>query len=113
MPVVHLPSAPKGLSFKVSELILVRNWSAENNLRMVVRLDHGSEAESYEEVLAFHVGNSRLCRWIMWRDADAIFVQPLIGRIQRYGSVAEAFEALATKPAVVLTDIVKTTVWLK
>jgi hypothetical protein len=72
---------------------------------MVVRLDHGSEAESYEEVLAFHVGNSRLCRWIMWRDATAVFIQPLIGRIECYGSDAEAFESLAAKQQVVLTDI--------
>jgi hypothetical protein len=105
MPVIHLPSTPKGLSFKVSELILVRNWSAENNLRMVVRLDHGSDAEDYEEVLAFHVGESRLCSWIMWRDAEAVFVQPLIGRTERYGSTAEAFEAVAAKQHVVLTDI--------
>jgi hypothetical protein len=105
MPVTQRPLTPKGLSFRVAELILVRNWSAENNFRMVVRLDHGSDAEIYEEVLAFHVGNSRLCRWIMWRDATAVFIQPLIGRIERYGSVAEAFESLAAKQQVVLTDI--------
>jgi hypothetical protein len=105
MPVVQLPSTPKGLSFKVSELILARNWSAANNLRMVVRLDHGSDAEDYEEVLAVHVGDSTLCRWIMWRDVEVVFVQPLIGRTERYGSVAEAFEALAAKQQIVLTDI--------
>jgi hypothetical protein len=110
MPVVQLPSTPKGLSFKIAELTLIQNWSAENNLRMVVRLDHGTEAEAYEEVMAFHVGDSRLCRWIMWRDADSVFIQPLIGRIERYLSVAEAFEALAAKQQVVLTDI-KPTSW--
>ena len=105
MPVVHLPATPKGLAFKVAELILIQSWSAANNLRMVVRLDHGLDGESYEEVMAFHVGDSKLCRWIMWRDALSVFVQPLIGRIERYLSVAEAFESMAAKQQVVLTDI--------
>jgi hypothetical protein len=56
-------------------------------------------------VLAFHLGDSPLCRWIMWRDATTVFIQPLIGRAQRYGSVAEAFEALAAKQHVDLTEI--------
>ncbi len=106
MPIVQLPlKRLKGLSFKISELILIKSWSEGNGLRMVVRLDHGSEAEDYEEVLAFHLGDSPLCRWIMWRNATVVFIQPLIGRTQRYGSVAEAFEAMAAKQQVVLTDI--------
>jgi hypothetical protein len=106
MPVVQLPSkASKGQSFAVPELILIRSWSEANGLRMVVRLDHGSEAEDYEEVLAFHRGGSPLCCWIMWRNSRSVFVQPLIGRSQSYGSVAEAFEAMAAKRRVVVTDI--------
>jgi hypothetical protein len=111
MPVVQLPSKVlKGLSFRVPELTLIKSWSEANGLRMVVRLDHGSEAEDYEEVLAFHVGDSSLCQWIMWRNEKAVFIQPLIGRPQRYGSVAEAFEAIAAKQQVILTDI-KPTRW--
>jgi hypothetical protein len=106
MPITQLPSRVlKGLSFGIAELILIRSWSAANRLGMVVRLDHGSDAEEFEEVLAFHLGSSPLCRWIMWRDATTVFIQPLIGRTQRYGSVAEAFEAMAAKRPVVLTDI--------
>jgi hypothetical protein len=96
---------PKGRSFTVSELILIANWSAANGLRMAVRLDHGSDTEEYEEVVAFHLGDSRPCRWIMWRSDRAVFVQPLIGRRQRYGSVAAAFEAMVARRRVVLTDI--------
>jgi hypothetical protein len=95
----------KGLSFSVAELVLIAAWSEANRLRMVVRLDHGSDAEDYEEVLAFHLGDSPLCRWIMWRDTKTVFIQPLIGRTQRYGSVAEAFEAVAARQPVALTDI--------
>lgn len=106
MPVGQIPlKALKGLSFSIAELILIGSWSEARRLRMVVRLDHGSDVEDYEEVLAFHLGGSPLCHWIMWRDLNVVFVQPLVGRTKRYGSVAEAIEALATKRRVVLTDI--------
>jgi hypothetical protein len=106
MGATQLPTkGPKGLSFSVAELLLISSWSEANGLRMVVRLDHGSDAEDYEEVLAFHLADSPPCHWIMWRDVNTVFIQPLIGRVQRYGSVAEAFEALAAKQNVVLTDI--------
>ena len=106
MPVIRLISKTlKGLSFSLAELTLIRSWSDASSLRMVVRLDHGSDAEEFEEVLALHMGDSPLCRWIIWRDAQEVFVQPLIGRVQRYGSVAEAFESLASKQSVVVSDI--------
>ena len=106
MRVTQLPlKTLRGLSFSVAELVLIGSWSEANGFRMVVRLDHGSDAEDYEEVLAFHLADSPLCQWIMWRDAKTVFIQPLIGRVQPYVSVAEAFEALAAKQQVVLTDI--------
>jgi hypothetical protein len=106
MQVIQLPrKSLKGLSFSVPELILIASWSEANELRMVVRLDHGSDAEDYEEVLAFHLGESPLCRWIMWRSARSVFIQPLIGRTQCYASVAEAFESMTTKRREVLTNI--------
>jgi hypothetical protein len=95
VPVVRQPSkALKGLSFSIAELASIKTWSEDHCLRMVVRLDHGSDAEDYEEVLAFHPRTSQLCHWIMWRDLNVVFVQPLIGRATRYLSVAEAVEAL-------------------
>jgi hypothetical protein len=110
MPVTQTPAKKlRGLSFSVPELTLARCWSQASSLRMVIRLDHGSDADQFEEVLAFHIRDSSLCGWIMWRNKDAVFVQPLIGRIQRYCSVAEAFEAWIRQP-VVLTDI-KAAIW--
>jgi len=106
MPAIRLPSrALKGLSFSVPELVLIKNWSAANGLRMVVRLDHGSDAEDFEEVLAFHLGDSPLCPWIMWRGKRSVFIQPLIGRTQRYHSVAEAFESMAARQRSAVSDI--------
>jgi hypothetical protein len=106
MPVTRLPSkVSKGRSFTVPELILVKSWSEANGLRMVVRLDHGADTEDYEEVLAFHTADSSRCCCIMWRSARLVFIQPLIGRTQRYRSVAEAFEAMLAKHRAAVTDI--------
>ncbi|HQT76361.1 MAG TPA: hypothetical protein PLD10_04860 [Rhodopila sp.] len=109
MPVIQLPTKRVcGLSFTIADLILLRSWAEANSLRMVVRQDHGVETEEYEEVLAFSQGESALCRWIMWRDANAVFVQPLIGRPQLYDTVADAMNALSPKQTPTLTDITAT-----
>jgi hypothetical protein len=95
----------RGISFSIADLILVEGWSKARGLRMVVRLDHASETEEYEEVLAFHSEIGRPCRWMMWRDSAAVFVQPMLGRTQRYASVAEALDALTPRQSIVLTDV--------
>ena len=72
-------------------------------------MDNGNlrlEAEEYEEVIAFHPGTSSPCHLIMWRNADAVFIQPLLGRRQRHASVADALRSLVVKRPVILTDIV-------
>ncbi|HEY0182425.1 MAG TPA: hypothetical protein VGC09_06405 [Rhodopila sp.] len=97
--------ALRGLSFSIAELILIQAWSEARGLRMIVRLDHGSDTEDYEEVLAFQPAGGRPCQWIMWRDAVSVFIQPLIGRARRYGRVGEALDALSPARNVVLTDV--------
>jgi hypothetical protein len=98
-------SETRGLSFGIAELFLVGAWSEALGLRMVVRLDHGSETEEYEEVLVFQTETGRHCQYIMWRDAHAVFVQPLIGRPQCYQSVIDAIIALTPHQDFVVTDV--------
>ena len=86
-----------GLSFSVPELILARIWAQANALGIEIRLDHGSDTDEFEEVLALRARNDARCLWIMWRDETAVFVQPVIGCSHRHASVAEAFEALNTQ----------------
>jgi hypothetical protein len=102
-----LPS-PSGLAFEIADLLLVRSWADLRDCRMSVRLDHGADGEEYEEVIAFEADTSGHCQLIIWRDAVAVFVQPLIGRMRRYGSVAKALDSLDLKPRIVLTDITAT-----
>ena len=100
----------KGLSFDISDLILIRDRSMANDLRMVVQLDYSSDVEEYEEVLAFYSGTSPEWRWMMWRNASAVFVRSIDARSRRYRSAAQAIEALVRTRGVVLTDI-KATRW--
>ena len=94
-----------GLSFSIAELTLVEAWAEAQGVQMVVRLDHGSETEEYEEVIAFRATWGRPRRSIMWRDRDAVYVQPLIGRTRRYATVAEAIATMTPREAVVVTDV--------
>jgi hypothetical protein len=77
-----------GLAFEIADLVLVKSWAGRHQFRVSIRLDH----EEFEEVIAFQTTKSRLYRFVMWRDAEAVFVQPLVGRETRYGSVTEALE---------------------
>jgi hypothetical protein len=100
-----LPPPPCGLSFGIADLVLLQGWAEAQSLQMRVQLDPAVNEEEYEEVLAFSPAGSTVCQWIMWRNEQAVFVQPLIGRRQHYGSVAEALEALTPAEAETLTDI--------
>lgn len=95
---------PKGLSFDIADLILVRNRSEANGLRVVVELDHGSDVEEYEEILAIHAETSPQCRWLMWRNAKSVFVRSIGGRALRYGSATQAIDALVRKLRVTSPD---------
>jgi hypothetical protein len=88
------PTSPTGLAFEIADLMLLQGWADFHEIQMTVELDHCVEGEEYEEVVAFYARDSQLRRWIIWRAADCIVVQPLIGRGARFSTVAEALESL-------------------
>jgi hypothetical protein len=73
--------------------MVIKKWADTRNIKFVIRLDHSAESDEYEEVVAFHPETSPTCPLIMWRTAELVFVQPLIGRRRRYGSVAKALDS--------------------
>ena len=79
----------KGLSFEISDLILIQDRAQAND---------------------FRVGTSPLSQWMMWRNASAVFLRSSCGRSRRYRSAAQAIEALVRKERLALTDI-KATGW--
>ncbi len=90
-------NVPTGLSFDIADLNLIRDRAEANGLRMVVRLDHGSAVEEYEEVLAIHCKTNSEYRWLMWRNAKTVFVRPINGRALHYKSASQAIDALLRK----------------
>ena len=66
---------PKGHAFQISDLILAQSWAASRDLAMLVRLDHGSDDEEYEEILEFRAGTGSRAHFIVWSDGAAVFVQ--------------------------------------
>jgi hypothetical protein len=99
---------PKGRSFQISDLVLAKSWAVFRDLTMVVRLDHGSEDEEYEEVLEFRAGKGSCVHFILWCDGEAVFIQPMPGRMQKHASLAEALDHLPVRQPTILTDIVPT-----
>ena len=89
-----IPTPPTGLSFDISDLILLQGWAEFHDVRMVVELDHWVEGDEYEEVVGFYTKDSPLRRWILWRSSSEVIVQPLIGRGRHFGSVADALESM-------------------
>jgi hypothetical protein len=101
---------PTGIAFEIADLVLIKAWTDWHNIGMMIRLDHGAETEEYEEAIYFNTTMRPLCRLIIWRNAEAVFVQPLVGRRRQYDSVAEALESLLVKGKLTLTNITAT-VW--
>jgi hypothetical protein len=96
---------PKGRAFQIADLVLARSWAAFHDLTMLIRLDHGTEDEEYEEVLEFRTGTGSRAHFIVWNDGEAVFIQPMPGRMQKHASVAEALDHLPVKHQTILTDI--------
>jgi hypothetical protein len=77
---------------------------------MRIRLDHGAEGEEYEEVIELQAKLQPHSKTIIWRHTQAVFVQPLPGKRQRYRSLQDALEGLlASHRGVGVSDIVATT----
>jgi hypothetical protein len=85
---------PTGIAFELPDLFLAQAWAEYHTLRMVIELDGCTDGEEYEEVLAFYPPNSAFRRWMMWRSSAGIVVQPMMGRAQRFGTVADALEQI-------------------
>ena len=86
--------------------MLATAWAASHDFGMLIRLDHGIEDDEYEEVIEFTEGPQSRPHLLMWRDAQAVFIQPILGKKHKFSSVAEALERLVPKKRVEVTDII-------
>ena len=89
-----LQNQPRGFYVELSDLIIVRAWSAFYDLRTAVEWDHCVGDEDYEEAFAFYPSSLKFRRWSMWRTNEDIMVQPTVGRAMQFTSVAGALDSL-------------------
>ncbi|MBS0643492.1 MAG: hypothetical protein U1E70_20530 [Acetobacteraceae bacterium] len=90
----------KSIAFEIADILAIKDWAEQHEVRMVIRLDHGLEDEDYEEVIAIH-NDAGSCLLLMWRDRSGITIQPLPGRRLRVASVNQALLRLAVRPNVI------------
>jgi len=86
--------APRGLSFDISDLLLVRAWAEFHELRMEVELDFTAEGDEFEEIIGLFSPITGARRWMIWRSAESIVAQPMVGRPRLFDTVADALEVL-------------------
>lgn len=95
---------PLGLAFDIPDLLLARAVAEARGLRIVVEIDHHTDSEELEEVLAWYPAHGNACRCLIWRSASAAVVQPIPGRARRFPSLADALEWLAPETSETLHD---------
>jgi hypothetical protein len=98
-------AAPRGTAFAIPELLLIQAWADFHGFRMEVRYDHQADGDVFEEVLSVSALDNPAERFLIWREADLVHVQPIFGGRRGYESVADALDGLAAADALVVTDI--------
>jgi hypothetical protein len=93
---VYLGDPPTGLAFTISDLLLMQGWAHLHNFIMTIELDYRTNEADCEEVAAFRTGVDAPCLLLIWRNAEAVFVQPLAGRGLHYKSVSHVLESLVS-----------------
>jgi hypothetical protein len=90
-----------GIAFDIADLLLIRSWCDFHDMPFVICLDQ----QQSEEIIAFQPGAGAASRLRMWRQTDAILVQPITGPAQRHTTVTDALHRLGKPARLVLTDI--------
>lgn len=85
---------PAGLSLEVPDLLMLRAWAEFHDLRMKIDLDITNGAEEYEEIVTLSGIFDRTRRWMIWRSAEGIVVQPHLGRPMTFDMMAAALDLL-------------------
>ena len=88
LPRTTLP-APTGLSFDVPDLLMLHAWAEYHELRMTIDLDTFTGSEEYEEIVNLSEADIPHHRWMLWRSADGIIVQPRMGRPMLFDMMAD------------------------
>ena len=93
-PAFSQPMLPEGFSFEVNELIMLRNWSENNDLTMVIELDHFDGAHEYDEFISLVPYGRRHAIATLWRARQAVMITPVGGLTRKFVSMAHTLAGL-------------------
>jgi hypothetical protein len=94
-----LVTSPYGLAFSIEELILVRSWAEQRDLRLTVALDHVVDGAEFEEMLIIAPHNRQRRTLSIWRTNAGVFAQTPAGRPRTFATVKEMLEAIRPAPS--------------
>lgn len=91
--------ATLGISFPVSELLMVRDWAARHGMIMQIVTDHVLNGAAFEELLLLR--NAATCERLLclWRRSEEVVAQRPSTRPQGFRSLDAALAALTPVPA--------------
>ena len=86
--------------------MIAEAFATSCGMRMRVELDHHTDCEEREEVIALYAGQEQFCRFMLWRTATEVVLQPVLGRPRRFETVCDALDWLVPDPGCSKSDIV-------
>jgi hypothetical protein len=97
-PQTSLLKPPYGLSFSIEDLIAVRSWAEQRNLRLGVATDQVVDGAEFEEMLILAPKNRDRRTLTLWRTYSGLYAQTPHGRPRQFATVAEMLESIRPVP---------------
>ena len=83
-----------GLAFAVEDLVMLRNWAEQRQLRLTVALDRVIDGAEFEELLVVAPPSGRRRTLTLWRTQDGIFAQTATGAPQDFATMQDVLDQL-------------------
>jgi hypothetical protein len=83
-----------GLSFAIEDLVLLRSWAEQRQLRLTVTLDQLVDGSEFEEMLVVAPPGGHRRTLTVWCTSDAIFAQTATGAPQAFPSMQDLLDQL-------------------
>ena len=83
-----------GLAFAVEDLVMLRNWAEQRQLRLTVALDRVIDGAEFEELLVVKPLAGRRVTLTLWRTKDGIFAQTAASAPQAFHTMQDVLDQL-------------------
>jgi hypothetical protein len=106
MEILHVEPTQQSeaTAFKIPDLMLLGAWSEFHDMRMAIDLAHCMDGAERDEVIVLSEQRSSL-HWMLWRSADGIVVQPMLGMECQFDTISDALESVRSTEPEELTNI--------